>query len=116
MTTNTPDPAEVAAELERARAVPNSYAHVLQIANEKTTELNELREAFVEQTAELERLQAIVDKFPKTIDGVVLLPSMDVYVRYETGIEIRENKGYWDREVYSTRAAAEAAEKIVDSG
>lgn len=78
--------------------------------------------------AEVARLQAIVDKLPKTADGVVVLPGMTLYehcwmepfhVRELVAVSDDVKRSEWmcdDGEIdplqcYSTREAAEAAER-----
>lgn len=85
-----------------------------------------------ESKAEIERLQAIVDKLPKTADGVPVVPSTNTFVYRllrDTG-NIQQSKG-WDRQYptfrsehllgdemmacdlcYSTRQVAEAAKGV----
>lgn len=71
--------------------------------------------------AERDALQAVVDKLPKTADGVVVVPRMTLYTRdgelshgFTAGIDaLGIVVDQWDHEVdapfYSTREAAEAA-------
>ncbi len=87
--------------------------------------------------SEIERLQAIVDKLPRTADGAPVAPGMDVYfcgmddprsMRTETIDSVAWTwKGVWlcwrdsplkpgrmPSDCYSTREAAEAARKVSD--
>lgn len=80
-------------------------------------------ERFLAATKEIERLQSIVDKLPKTADGVPVTPRMQVWCKTPVGgVEalklphanseesIRSGFG-WVRlyQCYSTREAAESA-------
>jgi hypothetical protein len=61
----------------------------------------------------IERLQAVIDKFPKTKDGVTVVPGMVLYLRSNRGLEElkidRRYMGDTDFCWYSTKEAAEAA-------
>ena len=76
--------------------------------------------------AELERLRAIVDKLPRTADGVPVVPGMEVYYPIRSGTRQGEILQQWVNDSldvtpcrstnrvaiyswYSTREAAEAA-------
>lgn len=73
---------------------------------------------------EIERLQYIVDRLPKTADGAPIVPGMALWYRSPAGIietppldtwaeiegMIAEDEDYGPDTFYSTRAAAEAAE------
>lgn len=65
--------------------------------------------------AEVQRLQAIVDKLPKTEDGVSVTSSDDVYelIDGKTIVHSKAGRLMWPVlwPVYSTREAAEAAAK-----
>ena len=69
---------------------------------------------------DLDRLQAIVDKLPKTADGVPVVPGMEVWVTMtrlrqshivKDWTEVDEQD--WEKYFYSTREAAEAAARGV---
>lgn len=74
----------------------------------------------------IEELQAIVDKLPKTADGVVIMPGMTVFELWKTAkdgiasfvIDCWCEKDDCDpiegSEVYSTKAAAQAAKENQD--
>lgn len=81
-----------------------------------------------EAAVEIERLKAIVDKLPKTADGVPVYPYMPVYLLRDgevhsiTAMEVHRDTGEWftyfdcdfyclDDECYSSREAAEAAKE-----
>lgn len=86
-----------------------------QVAN-RDTQIAELK-------SQLARLQAIVDKLPKTADGVIITPGRTFYELWGTapaGIRSLEVADWYDREddspvaaaeIYSTREAAEAAKE-----
>ena len=66
--------------------------------------------------AEIERLQAIVDKLPTTADGVPIVPGMRVYFRcsacngaIESMVPINSVSDRMSKTFYSTHKAAEAA-------
>lgn len=65
--------------------------------------------------AEVQRLQALVDKLPKTEDGVPVTSSDDVYelIDGKTIVHSKAGRLMWPVlwPVYSTREAAEAAAK-----
>lgn len=88
--------------------------------------LAEMESAIDEKDSEIEHLQAIVDKLPKTADGVPIVPGMTVSVlaNYGDGLRIHKlvvydltsigcsdgDRYHWDcHQCYSTREAAEAA-------
>ena len=67
---------------------------------------------------ELERLRAIVDKLPKTADGVPVVPGLDnVWVKNGPNVRPSESMTTWRllqvrrSYCYSTREAAEAAKQ-----
>ena len=65
---------------------------------------------------ELDRLYAIVERLPKTADGVAVVPGMDCVYRWQAvggGYigEFHETAKHLIEASYSTRAAAEAAQK-----
>jgi hypothetical protein len=105
-------------------------------------ELRRYPAALQECEAEVKRLQAIVDKLPKTADGVPVVPGMNCYFRshphgtthkdagvvcvtlsydgdnYEAFLRDGNGDEWWailPEEVYSTREAAQAA-KETDGG
>jgi hypothetical protein len=73
--------------------------------------------------AEVDRLKAIIDRFPKTMDGVVITPGMKVYDvqpgGYIQGVDVKYFEAQTDASIpepvyylpgcYSTHEAAEAA-------
>ena len=67
-----------------------------------------------EAEQKIERLQAIVDRLPKTADGVPIVPGMEVWSWMgDAGLMSTEitriGKGGWFAACYSTREAAEKA-------
>ena len=89
-----------------------SVAHMALVGQE------ELQRALSKTEAEFERLQAIVDRLPKTADGVPVVPGMEVWGQFEYRCNIENAivlesiysdavpaSQFW----YSTCEAAEAA-------
>lgn len=70
---------------------------------------DELLELCGLQHAEVERLQAIVDKLPKTADGVPVVPGMVVWKSNCEPTNVGMLLGTWVCQCYSTHEAAEAA-------
>lgn len=85
----------------------------------RTTDLS--REDLAAAKAEIERLQGIVAKVPKTKDGVVVYPGMTIFVMTECDADAQEDivaEPYADflsyyriSECYSSRQAAEAGKQ-----
>lgn len=78
--------------------------------------LRDCSDALMQAADEIERLRAIVDRLPKTADGVPIYPGMTVWALIP-GLEISDAEvqvvgigGVW-RYCYSTREAAEKARK-----
>ncbi len=81
---------------------------------------SQTQEAAKQMRAERDRLQTIVDKLPKTADGVPVVPGIKVWHRDYLGV-VTEEAGVWKPPFpgllvccYSTREAAEAAAKDKD--
>ncbi len=119
MTDKLPDPAAVAAK-EIADAfwnMPVRRADGCEISAKRFAR-DIIREAYAEQTAELERLRAIVDKLPKTADGVAVTGDETLHVAYGSGL-IHSfvvtgpyiTSTYGIEGAYSTRETAEAAKE-----
>lgn len=79
-----------------------------------TGEASDLARAFEEQRAEIHRLQGIVDKLPKTADGVLAVPGTPYVFVGQWGHVyegVVETKPYYISKCYSTREAAKAKEE-----
>lgn len=111
--------AEVAALKERVRELEADNDRLRKQSGEYFLDLGASQRRCGELEEEAARLRAIVDKLPRTADGVVVTPGMKVW-RYSDGslaAWMSDLMAYrWEAEInpasaYSTPEAAEAARK-----
>jgi hypothetical protein len=105
-----------------AREAKDKRAREELAAIKRPDELTRLRSDLARMTLERDQLQAIVDKLPKTADGVPMVPGYDqVYLamRGDDGTlhSLSKTAATWRlldlraKDCYSTREAAEAAKE-----
>lgn len=115
---------------ERGGFYPSEMDELLPDWRERSDEITRLCSTVAEQAAELERLRAVVDRLPKTADGVPVTPGMEVWKHLKNGKAVSlgtiESIHHYDATtsrwpyrdqanpyelIYSTREAAEAAKE-----